>query len=75
MKPVHALSLDQINLSDIDFWTRPLAEREGAFATLRAENPLPFFPEPVIDIPGIVPGRGYHAVTKFDDILEVSKNA
>ena len=74
MKPVHALSLDQINLSDIDFWTRPLAEREGAFATLRAKDPLPFFPEPVIDIPGIVAGRGYHAVTKFDDILEVSKN-
>ena len=74
MQPVHALKLDQIDLSDIEFWTRPLAEREGAFETLRKNRPLPFFAEPPIEVAGITPGPGYYAVTKFEDILEVSKN-
>ncbi len=72
--PVYALTADQIDLSDIEFWTRPLAEREGAFHTLRSERPLAYFEEPLIEVEGFVPGRGYYAVTKFADILEVSKN-
>jgi hypothetical protein len=32
--------VDSINLSDVDFWRRPLAEREAAFATLRRERPI-----------------------------------
>ena len=37
------LSADSINLSDFDFWSLPLEEREAAFATLRRERPLAFF--------------------------------
>ena len=35
MEPRRALAVDQIQLSELAFWTRPLEEREGAFATLR----------------------------------------
>ncbi|MCW5892436.1 MAG: cytochrome P450 [bacterium] len=65
------LDADRIDLSDIDFWARPWAERDTAFTTLRRDRPLAFFEEP--DIPGIVRGRGYYAVTRHADILEISR--
>ena len=43
MQPKNALSVGEIALSDQAFWARPLEEREGAFATLRAERLLSFF--------------------------------
>ncbi len=45
MQPVRGLSLEEIDLSSIDFWALPSEEREGAFATLRAEDPIRFFEE------------------------------
>ena len=33
MEPRSVLGVDEINLSDVLFWARPLEEREGAFAT------------------------------------------
>ncbi|MBC7374872.1 MAG: hypothetical protein H7323_12865, partial [Frankiales bacterium] len=50
-KEVHPVSLtlpevDSIDLSDKEFWARPLAERHIAFATLRRERPFAFFAEP-----------------------------
>lgn len=67
------LSVDRIDLSDLDgFWTRPIAERDAAFALLRAERPLGFFAEPVA---GELPtGPGYYAATRHRDIVEVSKS-
>ena len=41
-------ALDEIDLSDIEFWARPWDEREGAFQTLRRERPMAFFEEPEI---------------------------
>jgi methyl-branched lipid omega-hydroxylase len=73
--PAQVLSADQINLTDLDFWARPLHEREGAFLTLREEMPLGFWPEPVIDVPGIEAGPGYYGVTRYDDIVEISRSA
>ncbi len=72
-----ALGLDEIDLSDIGFWERPLPEREGAFRLLRRERPLAFFAEP--DLTGESPfapppGPGYRAVVRHADILEVSRN-
>ena len=74
MTPVQVLTADQIDLSDVEFWTRPLAEREGAFLTLRTEKPLGFWAEPDISEAGIAPGPGYYGVTKFDDIVEISRS-
>ncbi|MEI8051704.1 MAG: cytochrome P450 [Actinomycetes bacterium] len=75
MQPINALTLEQIDLSDIDFWARPWSEREGAFATLRSERPMPFFAEPNdADSPIPLPvGPGYYALTKHRDVTEVSR--
>jgi len=69
------LCSDQIDLSDPEFWVRPLEEREGAFALLRAEQPVPFCKER--ELPAGVPipaGPGYWALTRHADVLEASRN-
>lgn len=71
MQPVEALSIDEIDLSEPEFWGRPWEEREGAFRTLRRERPMSFYKE--LDL-GLVPvGDGYWAVTRHADILEASR--
>jgi cytochrome P450 len=60
-----------IDLSDLDFWARPLEEREAAFAALRRERPAPFFAEN--EDFGTGPGRGYYALTRHADVLEASR--
>jgi cytochrome P450 len=75
MQPRRSLKLEEIRLSDPEFWTAPIEEREGAFATLRAEDPIRFFEEP--EIPPEIPlprGPGYWSLTKHRHILEVSRN-
>ncbi len=74
MQPIRSLSVDEIQLSDPLFWARPLAEREGAFATLRAERPISFHEEPYFEGLPFPKGPGYWALTKYADILEVSRN-
>ena len=58
-------------LDDLDWWTRPVAERDALFAWLRARNPRPFAPE--LDLGGNPRGGGFWALTKLDDIREVSR--
>jgi cytochrome P450 len=60
------------DLSDIGFWTAPIAERAAAFAGLREHEPVPFFPEPDIGLPR---GPGFWALTRLDDLAEASRNA
>jgi cytochrome P450 len=75
VEPRRSLAVDDIDLSALDFWTLPVEEREGAFATLRAERPLPFFAEPELPegLDLAVSGPGYYAVTRHADILEASR--
>jgi len=75
--PTEALSLDEIDLSDMEFWARPWDQREAAFRTLRRERPLAFFEEPdVRDSSPFAPppGPGYRAVTRFADVVEISRH-
>jgi methyl-branched lipid omega-hydroxylase len=76
MEPVEALGVDEIDLSDMEFWRRPYAEREGAFATLRRERPIAHFDDPVIEGTTVAfpPGHGYWALTRHHDLAEVSRN-
>jgi cytochrome P450 len=60
------------DLSDIGFWTLPIAERSAAFSALREREPVPFFPEPDIGLPR---GPGFYALTRLDDVVEASRNA
>jgi len=75
VKLVKRWSLEEIDLMSQDFWFAPLEEREGGFATLRAEDPIRFMEEmePPPDIP-IPKGPGYWSLTRHADILEVSRN-
>jgi methyl-branched lipid omega-hydroxylase len=71
VQPREVLSVDQIWLADQSFWARPLEEREGAFATLRRERPISWHEEPEIVI--LPKGPGFWSITKYADILEVSR--
>src|SRR5664280_1229000 len=77
MHPRSVLSLDEIDLSDLAFWERPWAEREGAFARLRSERPLAHFEEPdmaLLSPLGPPPGPGYRAATRHADVTEISRH-
>ena len=53
------------DLSDNAFWGRPPAEREAAFAQLRALDHPAFFAEP---------GPGYFALVRYADVVEASRH-
>jgi methyl-branched lipid omega-hydroxylase len=68
----HDIDVDSINLTDSAFWTTPLEERHAAFAALRRHKPIAFFEEP--DLPPIPKGPGYWALTRYKDVVEVSRH-
>ena len=67
-----AMSLADIDLSDTDFWARPLVERQAAFATLRTAGHPPFFAEP--ETPFAERGPGYYALVRHADVVAASRN-
>jgi cytochrome P450 len=69
-------AVDDIDLSDLEFWRRPWAEREAAFASLRRDRPVAFFEEPVIEGSAITfpPGPGYYALTRHRDVATASRH-
>ncbi|MGB8651163.1 MAG: cytochrome P450 [Mycobacteriales bacterium] len=62
--------IEGIDLTDEEFWGKPPAEREAAFAALRQHEPFAFFAEP--DVPFIEAGAGYYAVVRHADVEAVS---
>ncbi len=64
------VALADIDLSSFDFWALDDDLRDGAFATLRREAPISFWPEPVQ--PGFEAGAGHWALTKFAVIRRFS---
>jgi cytochrome P450 len=65
--------VDAIDLSDLDWWTRPLSEREAAFALLRAERPIA--PMTLEALPHMgLPETPYWAVSRHADIVEASRH-
>jgi cytochrome P450 len=61
-----------VDLSDLEFWARPIAEREAAFAQLRETEPIKFFEEPQ---PEALPrGPGYWALTRHEHVVEASRH-
>ena len=73
MEPSRTLTVDEIDLSDVEFWSRPYEEREGAFLTLREQDPIRFFDEPLYS-EAMPPGPGYYSLTRHADVLEASKH-
>ena len=67
--------LDSIDLSDMAFWAGPRDLREATFQTLRDTPGLLHFEERVIEESPFPPGPGYYALTRHEDIWQVSRNA
>jgi len=65
------LSAEHIDISDIEFWGRPLADRRAAFAVLRSQEHPPFFAEPEFIFDS---GPGYYALVRHADVVEASRN-
>ena len=68
------VALSEINFSSPEFWLKDRAFREGAFKTLRDESPFQYFEEVVIEGSPFPQGPGYRAITRHDDIWQVSRN-
>jgi cytochrome P450 len=64
------VDLDDVDLSDREFWGEPPAVRYAAFDKLRRERPFAFFAEP--EVPLFPVGAGYYAVTRHADIEAIS---
>lgn len=65
--------LESIQLGGRSFWEQPEAEREAAFAALRKQDPIRFFPE-VEWVPGFELGDGFWALTRHADVWHVSRH-
>jgi cytochrome P450 len=71
------LAADDIQLGDPELWLRP--DREGIFAKLRDEKPVSFqaefeFTDPETGEVRIPAGPGYWAVTRYADVMQVSRD-
>ena len=62
--------VDSIDLSDMEFWALPPAQRDAAFAALRRDRPFAFFEEP--EVPFLEKGPGYYAVVRHADVEAIS---
>ena len=70
--PTTTLGIDEIRLGEIETWMRP--DREGVFAKLRAEAPVTFHAEPAYAEQAIPAGPGFWAITRFADVMQVSRD-
>jgi cytochrome P450 len=64
--------LADIQLGSLEFWELDDDVREGAFATLRREAPISFWPS--IEMEGFTAGNGHWALTKLDDVFFASRH-
>jgi cytochrome P450 len=62
------------DLSSIEFWQQPDDQRNEAFARLRRDEPIKFFPEMAFDESPMPPGPGYWALTRYADVWHVSRH-
>ncbi len=70
--PPPEVPLTDIHLESLDFWGLGDDYRDGAFATLRREAPISFWP--AIELEGFEAGEGYWALTKHDDVHHASRH-
>jgi cytochrome P450 len=76
VEDIRSWNVDDIDLSDLDFWRRPWSEREAAFATLRAERPIAFYEQPLVEGTALEfpRGTGYYALTRYRDVATASRH-
>jgi methyl-branched lipid omega-hydroxylase len=70
--PPPEIPFADIHLGSLEFWELDDDYRDGAFATLRREAPISFWP--AIELPGFAAGSGHWALTKLDDVFYASRH-
>ena len=70
--PPPEIPLADIHLGSLEFWGLDDDYRDGAFATLRREAPISFWP--AIELAGFTAGGGHWALTKLDDVFYASRH-
>lgn len=70
--PPPEIPLVDVHLESLEFWGRDDDFRDGAFATLRREAPISFWP--AIEYEGFEGGSGYWALTRHDDVHFASRH-
>lgn len=70
--PPPDVPLADIHLDSLDFWDLDDDIRDGAFATLRREAPISFWP--ALELPGFTAGNGHWALTTHDDVFYASRH-
>jgi cytochrome P450 len=70
--PPPEIPLTDIHLESLEFWGLDDDYRDGAFATLRREEPISL--RPAIQLEGFIAGNGYWALTKHDDVHYASRH-
>jgi cytochrome P450 len=66
--------LEQIDLSDPEFWLADRDHRDAAFRTLRDAPGLQFYAERVFENSPFPPGPGYWSLVRHDDVFAASRN-
>jgi cytochrome P450 len=69
------IDLDALALADdvdLTLWGEGAEARAGVFKKFRDDRPVTFLPE--FEIPGFAPGPGFWSVTRFDDVMAVSRH-
>ena len=73
MKPAD-VALGSFNISDPAFWLEPREVREGAFQTLREQQPVSWWDEWEFPDSPYPTGPGYWSLVRHDDVWHVSRN-
>jgi cytochrome P450 len=76
MEPIEKYSVDELDLSNFDFWAEPREVREGAFKTLRRERPIAYFDLPQPENSQMPPEffeGGVYVLSKYRDIVDASR--
>jgi len=70
------IDLDQLDFTvepDMATWDGGAAKRAAIWKKFRDERPVTFLPEPAI--PDFQPGPGFWSITRFSDLVHVSRNS
>ena len=68
------VAFGSFDLSDPEFWLQSREYREGAFATLRRDQPVSWFDEREFEGVPFPKGPGYWSIVNHDDVWHASRN-
>ena len=74
MGSVATVPLQEIDLSDPEFWLADRDHRDAAFRTLRDTPGLQFYAERVFENSPFPAGPGYWSLVRHDDVFTASRN-